>query len=814
MIKKFWFVYVLFILFVAIFRPLIFSHQIPFSSNLLASFFNPWAQEKFSGWAQGIPNKPVGIDDLRIFYPQRAFTIHMIQNLQIPFWNPYNFSGNYHAGLSETAVFYPLFFLFLFLPQLPVWIILQLLEPFIAAVGMYYFLRLLFKSNIPVGFGAIVFGFSPVILVRMVEGLSVGHTLIWLPWVFFGIEAYAQKKKIRFLVITTSALCLTLLAGWFQYTFYIFFIACMYTCLRSLQDNKERKIFFFLPFFVAPILTLFHSVPALEALAVSTRDVSIKSLLDGHLMPWYHVLTFLSPDLWGNPSTYIFFGKSEYKESILFIGLVPFVLSFFGLFYGKKDKRVIFFLVFALLGVLLGIDSALSRFLLSFPIPIVSSFLPNRIFIYSIFGLSILSAYGVSYLLEEKKISKMLIGIVGVVMLLFFTIINGYALVVTPITPIFSKLHIVAPYFLLQKWFNWMSSYAFTKDSVQVSVFTKNIILPDFLISLFVVVFLIRKIANRKIFVVGIFGLTIFSQVYFAQKYIPWSQSQFVFPSNPVFAYLQTHQGLGRFISLGQGYISSDIPLFFGLYSPDGVGSLYIKRYGELVTYVQQKGRSATPVPRIEIRINPTTTSLFTKTDRYMLRFMQIDSINHVVKLRKETDPVGMSSYGTKDFPLVWQNATWQIFSYKDALPHVFWTNQYVVVRDDRQILADIFDFQSSARRIVLEQQPSLSISPLSTGSVVVKEYTPQRISLQTHATGNGLIFLSDTYAPNFVVTIDGKRGEVLRADYAFRAVVVQKGVHQIVLFYQDSKETWAFFISGLMLVALLVGLYRLRRLL
>jgi len=235
-IKKYWFFFLFFVILILVNKPFIFSNQVPFSSNLLASFFNPWAQEKFPGWTQGIPNKPVGIDDLRIFYPQKKFTTDTLRNFQIPFWNPYNFSGNYHAGLSETAVFYPLFLLFIFFPQMPLWIFLEFLEPIISILGTYLFIKLLLKKEIPSVFGGIVFGFSSVVIVRMVEGLSVGHTLIWLPWVFLGVEGYFQKKHFKYLFVTTIALSLSILSGWFQYTFYIFFLGVFYAIFFLFQD--------------------------------------------------------------------------------------------------------------------------------------------------------------------------------------------------------------------------------------------------------------------------------------------------------------------------------------------------------------------------------------------------------------------------------------------------------------------------------------------------------------------------------------------------------------------------------------------------
>ena len=159
------FLFIISFLTFVIFRPVFLENKIPFNSNLLASFFNPWAQEKFPGWEVGIPNKPVGKDDIWIFYPQRAFTNSLLKNGEIPFWNPYSFSGNYHLGLSETAVFYPLNFLFLLFSQIDVWTFLILIEPIIIGLGMYLFLKRIVRDERSAVLGALAFAFSGIVIV-------------------------------------------------------------------------------------------------------------------------------------------------------------------------------------------------------------------------------------------------------------------------------------------------------------------------------------------------------------------------------------------------------------------------------------------------------------------------------------------------------------------------------------------------------------------------------------------------------------------------------------------------------------------------
>lgn len=785
-IKKDNFLYLLIFLTAIIFYPLFLKGQIPFSSNLLVSFYNPWAQEKFVGWQQGIPNKPVGLDDLRIFYPQKHFTLETILQGQLPLWNPYSFSGNYHIGLSETGVFYPLSLLFFILPQLPAWILLIIIQPILAGVGMYLFLKKLFKEKQLALFGGLVFGFSGIVVVRMVEGLSVGHTLLWLPFAFWGIESFFQNKKFRYVCILTGSLVFSLLSGWFQFTFYICVFSFVYAVFRMLffKENKHRfSLLIFLPYIFLPLLTLYHLLPAIQTLLASPRGSFNKSLLAQHLMPPAHLLTLLFPDFWGNPGSYNYFGNSEYKESILYIGVIPFVLSLFSFFSFRKNRFVLFFSIVTVISLLLGIDSIISRWFISLPIPIVSSFLPNRIFLITSFSLSVLSVYGLAFLLSEKvRLYKALLVLGGVLLTIFLTPVGIFR-------------------------YYWMILYSPLDDNYKVTlhkvltsthflVQEKNLIIPSILAFLFALIILIfYKWRKKSLFVYICIILSFVGQFYFAQKYIPWSSPQFVFPENPVFSYLQQHAGINRFISTREGYISSNMPLYYNLFSPDGVSSMYSERYGELVTYMKSDGRNVTNIPRVETRIDPESINVFIDKDPYLSRFLAIDGVKYIIKLRKEINTKTSNLGNVSGFHIAWQNNTWQIFTNDNALPRFFWSSDYSVLPQNK-ILPALFSKEFSPRHVILEEKPDMKIETQSTGSITLLSYTPEKVTFAVAAKGNGLLFLSDAYAPQFKVSIDGKNTKLLRADYDFRAVAIPTGQHKVVFYFDQAPETIAFIMS------------------
>ena len=796
-IKNEWFLF--FVVFLSvlfiIFKPFFLNGKIPFSSNLLVSFYNPWAQESFRGWGNGIPNKPVGIDDLRIFYPQRSFTTQMLKSGQIPFWNPYSFSGNYHLGLSETGVFYPLSFIFLFLPQILSWEILVLIQPLIIGFGMYLYLRLVVKEKFAALFGAIVLAFSGLVIVRMVEGISVGHALIWFPYVLYGIESFIRKIKSRYLFLILLALSSSLLSGWFQFTFYIFIFSFFYSFFRIIyfekdwKSNKQRFLVF-VPLLLFPLVTLFHIFPSIQALEDSPRSLNSAGTLGKHLMPIQHLLTLVFPDLWGNPGSYNFFGRSEYKESILYFGMIPLIFALFSLFNLKKNPLIKLFSLSVLITLILGTDNILSRFILSISIPIVSSFLPNRIFMIAVFCFSALSALGLEYFIENygkigfKKIVKVLFFV-----FVFIAITNFYLALVFLTKYLLSRPNLsLKEIHYLKNLIIVLSGFGLASENAQFLIQLRNTFIPNLIFIVTVILFLFKLRIRKTVFFILVFAITIVSQLYFAQKYMAFSEPSFVFPDNPVFSAIKNIQNQDRFISIGEGYIPANFSMYFRLYSPDGVASMYPKTYGELVSYYQTKGRGGRVVPRVESRIEPQSKDLLLGKDLYLQRFMQVSGIKYIVKLKQEKDTGGLSFKSTDMFPLVWENSKWQIFEYRNSLPRFFWTNNFEIIEDQRKNLAKVYDFRNDPKKIILDSSPNINVSRDTKGEVALKSYSPNEIDFITKSSGDGLLYLSDNYSSQFKALVDGRDSPILKANHTFRAVAIKAGIHKVKLYFDNSS--------------------------
>src|SRR3989344_2165523 len=354
-----------------IFRDYFFKNLVPFPANLLGSFYQPWASYRWEGYPNGPPGRPLGFDNLRIFYPSRRLVIDQIRNFQLPLWNPYNFSGNVLLGTYQSAVFYPLSFLFLFLPQIDAWSIAIILQPFLASFFTYLFLREISLDKKASFFGAVTFGFSGIMIVWWEEMFMAGYSVLFLPLILFSIEKLYKNITFKIFALLIVGLSFSVFSGWFQGSFYIWtfsFIWGLYKYLTSKVQVKRNFLYILCGYLLSILICAIHLLPSIEAYLYSPRgSIDIKTVFQTYLVPLNHLVTFVALDFF-----------------------LP--TSWFILYYLK--------------------------------LPLISVMLPSRIFFISMFCMSIVSAYGIKRYMKQKSSKKIFLPLIAVFLILFVSWID------------------------------------------------------------------------------------------------------------------------------------------------------------------------------------------------------------------------------------------------------------------------------------------------------------------------------------------------------------------------------------------------------
>ncbi len=757
-----------------LFRPYFFENKVPFSANLLPSFYEPWMSYPRPEYPNGPANKPMGFDAVRIFYPLRELSTELIKHGQFPLWNPYNFAGNTLLGTYQSAIFHPMSWIFFILPQIDAWSIVILLTPILSFIFMYLFLRQLTIPKFGSVFGAITFAFSGFMIVWWEESFMASYTAILLPLILLGIEKVRNKSSPFSFFLLTCSLVMSITAGWFQFTLYAWAFSGVWILFRLFTKKLTVKKLFWIvaAYLIALAISAIHLFPGMEALAHSARSsTDAKYLFDAYLLPLGNLITFLAPDFFGNPGTYNYFGKGFYYERMLYIGIPALFFIFYQVANWKRHiKEERFFLIVFFVTLSLGLALPTSWFLLyTLKLPLLSVIIPSRIFFLSTFAASALAAFGMTKWREQKEKAP------AIIATFFLTL----AIIASWIFVFVIKYLIGKP----ETKMMYESFHLFTTTSM------RNLILPTLLTSATVatiwagLLFSKRKFASILLLVISLAG-----SAYFAQKYLYFSDRNLVYPETPVISKLKELSGNNRFWTPEHGYIQSNFATSFRLFSPEGYDSFFIRRYGELVDSAKHEGKFNPEIPRADATISSTDTFADILKDPYRQKLLQLLGIKYIARknISERHGPIDVTI--DPHLKLVWNDTAFQIFEYADALPRAFLVTDYLVKTSEQQILEAIFDPKTDlSKTIILEEQPSVQ-NLAANGTAEITEYTPNKIFVKVRTPSDTLLFLSDNYYPGWIARVDGKETKIYRANYAFRAVVVPTGTHEVIFSYEPKS--------------------------
>jgi len=98
-------------------------------------------------------------------------------------------------------------------------------------------------------------------------------------------------------------------------------------------------------------------------------------------------------------------------------------------------------------------------------------------------------------------------------------------------------------------------------------------------------------------------------------------------------------------------------------------------------------------------------------------------------------------------------------------------------------------------------------------GDTRIVQYDATGLTVQVDARTDCYLVVSDVFYPGWQATVDGRAEQVLRADYAFRAVPLEAGSHTVRMMYRSSyfRIGLLFTAAGIALVALMISLRQRR---
>ncbi len=744
-IKKFWPLIFILVVWFVFANPFFLHGKVPFSSTYLANAFGPWSA--YLGESAGPVKNNAAPDVIGQIFPWKKLAIDIWKNGNLPLWNPYVFSGTPLLANYQSAVLSPSNLLYLILPFIDAWSIQILLQPLFAGLFMYFFCRALKLSDASSLISSLAFMFCGFITTWMMYG-TLGYAILFLPLALFSIEKFANTKKWFYQVLLTVSIPLSLLSGHFQTSLYFLIFILGYVLFKFITKKDVSTLITNL-FSVSFGLLLCgpQLLPSIEFYGESVRSALFAK---SEVIPWAYLPTFLAPDFFGNPVTRnAWFG--HYAEWNAYVGLIPLILGVFSL--NKRKPYIIFFAITAVISIALAFQTPLLDLLVALKIPVLSTSAASRVIVIFSFSFAVLAGFGFENLIEsivEKKFGRILILclIPGLLLVFFWTL---------------AILRLFIP-------------------ADKAAIMISNLKLPTIIFLIFMFTVFIPKFIKSKKTILAIcivlVLITALDMLRFVTKWQPFDPKNLVYPEVPVANVISSIAGYDR----GFGAMGQEGFTMLRMRSIEGYDPLFIARYGEFIKAANDGSYRHSDRSVVELPKHGQYTGK-------IIDFLGVKYIVHKISDAHDIWAFPFWSYPLGQFKTLYYDGKYQILKNDKTFPRAFLVYNFEIQTKTNGILDSIFRKSTDLKsKVILEEDPKTSIASNASGSAIIKSYTANNIEISVNSNSSGLLVLSDPYYPGWKAYVDGKTEKILRADYAFRSVVVPDGKHTVSFIYDPNS--------------------------
>lgn len=733
-----WAVVVFLLIVATFFSPAVFQGKLPVPSDALVGLYHPWRDLYSSTYPRGVPFKNFLITDpVRQQIPWRSATITLWKNARFPWWNPYSFAGTPLAANIQAAVFYPLNILFFILPFPVGWTVLILLQPVLGGLFFFMFLRSLKLSIWASLFGSIAWSFGGFSVAWLTWG-TMGHVMAWLPLVLFAIDRVIQgEKQKRWTLVFGGSLAMSLFAGHSQIFFYVLLFSISYALWRlsgqNSQVRSESGKWLLTGLIASAVVTSIQWVPLLSFLPETSRfaepDVWKKS---GWFIPWQHLVQFLAPDFFGNPTTLNYWGEWNYAEFVGYVGIIPLVFALGAL----KAKEMRFWLGALVISLLFALPSPLAKLPYVLQIPILSSLQPTRLLSIVTFVLSVLTAFGVdAWQKEGKRIQWPVILIALLLGLLWSVVLFGLRIGVD-INP----------------------------ENLEVA--KRNLLLPTGIFTSGIIVYFLASFKPlRHIGLVALIIISAFDLLRFGWKFTPFTPQSYFFPVTKTLVFLKSQPSPFRIMVTDDKLLPPNTASYYNLETAGGYDPLYSTRYEEFIAALERGKPDVSRPFGFNRIISPANI------DSPLLPYL---NVRYVLSLTDLERPF---------LHKIFQEGTTRVYENARVLPRVYLAEQVSSAKDSSEIIEKLYKAGPFLTKTgIVDRAIPVQDNPLTQAEIV--ELLSYRIDGSMHmrvqTTQPRLLIILNNYDKGWSATVDGVKTPIYRTNYTFQGILVPPGDHGV----------------------------------
>ncbi|KKS98649.1 MAG: hypothetical protein UV73_C0001G0170 [Candidatus Gottesmanbacteria bacterium GW2011_GWA2_43_14] len=734
---------------VIFYRQFFFLGKLPIPADTIVGLYHPYRDLFSADYPSGIPFRNFLITDpVRQQYVWRKLAVDQLKQGLLPVWNPYSFAGTPLLANFQSAVFYPLNILYLFLPFSLAWSWQIVLSTLMAGMAMYLFLRNL-KLDSPAAFiGGVIYAYGGF-AIAWLEWNTLLHAAAWVPLALLAADKLTTDKGRKWPLVLSACLLSSFLAGHLQVFIYGFILVVSYLSYRLIRMEKSRSKHVkkaVLSFGIFILLSLPQALPTLNFILNSYRTADQSQLSEGFFLPWQNLIQFLVPDFFGNPATGNYFGVWNYGEFIGFIGVGGLVLAISSILL-LKDATVRFFAAVSLICLLFALPTPAAALIRNLNIPFLSSSQPTRLLFLLDLSLSVLAALAFQRLHGTVSGRHRALSVSGRPLLF---ILNGMAVLFFA-----TWLLVLVP--------------AITSGQLpppnQISL--RNLIWPTsvfMLVYIFLVLFIFLKTEYvRKIFLWLFVVLIITDLLRFGWKFTSFSEPGYLYPESRIIKELKSDRSLFRIMSLDRRILPPNFSVVHGLYDVSGYDPLYLTNFALYAAAWDRQKPDISPSAFNRI-VTPQASDSF---------LADLLNVKYIL------------SYGILDNPnysfIINEGETF-LYRRQDFFPRAFLVNRQVVVNNAQEAIEEMYDLGVNLRlTAVSEGDLGLAESPLADNeSAQITAYLPNLIKIKTAANQSRLLVLSEIHNPFMKATVDTLPVKVHRVDLSLTGIIVPPGNHEI----------------------------------
>jgi len=710
---------------------------------------------------------PLLSDFVTSYYPWDVLARRMISSGTFPAWNQYALAGTPFFANLGVGWLGPFNLLLWALPLKFGLGAVAALKLWVAALGTYLLVRELRLGLLPGLLAAVSFALCAFDLVWLSHGAHVS-VAAWLPWLVLLAERIVRRGGRFEGVALAVVVALALGAGHPGTQVHVLSGMLLYALVRSAtvagvpwRTRLRRLLLIASGTVVGALCMAIVLVPGALATAgtmgAAVRRNGGSEALIGHVLPLSALRTALFPDWWGRPSEALLSGPANYNERTFYAGGVALLLAAVALLSGRRWRRKLPFLPFAALGVLVPLDTPVIHDVFVH-LPAFSTIQDQRLLLWFMFAVAILSAFGLQALLDAPRRQAGAWAVVGLGALAGVVAIAALPLAPGDVANAFSHLGhrfagVTPGALALASALRWLLLVAVVAGALAV----------------------LRVQSRRPWIGGGVVALAAaLDMLAFAHAYQPMGPPSIVFPPRTqAIAFLQRHQAAGRITGV-DGALMNDYSAVYGLHDVRGHDapqpSLRFIRLWRLINPEQNM------LQGLDVAgLSPTA-----------LEVLGLLGTRYIVTEANAELPRGTSP-NVLGYAYRGPEAT--VLEDRLAVPRAFVAQRIDLAGDEGQELAAAAGPRFDARRDAIVPRGALvrAAAPAEGGSGVVRVIGEQdaRVALEARLARRGLVVLDDAWAPGWSVSVDGRPARALRTDVVMRGVMVPPGRHRIVWSYQ-----------------------------